>query len=154
MTTTAPDTIVTRSRRALGVAAERWWAPLRRGPGAVRHSVAGQRRHAIHARWRDAVAEIGLSERMYLSGRVHRVEPRITQVVLGRSERFTIRLGAGQTFDDVATHGKAIARAFEVPRIRLTELADDLLEIELLPSAASVPARPTAAMLRRPAVAA
>ncbi|MDD7942201.1 hypothetical protein PHK61_27685 [Actinomycetospora lutea] len=140
-------TTETSPARGLRAAAARWWAPLRRTPRAAVHAAAGRRRHDIHARWREAVQEIGLSERIYLSGGVHRVEPRITRVVLGGPERFTIRLGAGQTFDDVAAVGARIARAFEVDRIRLTELADDLLEIELL-TARSAPTAPVS----RPAV--
>ncbi|MFC5141041.1 hypothetical protein ACFPK1_22590 [Actinomycetospora rhizophila] len=139
------ETFLHRGRRIAREAADRWWGPGH--PGAAPHAAAGARRHDIHRRWRAAVREIGLSERVYLPGGVHRVEPRIARVVLGRPERFTVRLGAGQTFDDLTAVGKAIARAFDADRIRVTELADDLVEIELLSDAVA----PTS--MRRPGAA-
>ncbi|MEJ2861959.1 hypothetical protein [Actinomycetospora flava] len=127
------DTIVARSVAAAGNAAARWWDAVRRRPGLALDAAEERvRRQAIHETWRDVVRETGLSVTEYTAAGRFRTRPRITRVVLTRPERFTVRLGEGQAYDDVAAAGPAIATAFGVRRILLTELADDLLEIELL----------------------
>lgn len=115
----------------------------RRRDRAARHF----REHEIRHLWRAGAIAGGLGERVFSPSGTTVVVPVVTDVHLGVTERFTIRLRATQTMQELTNAGRIVANTFAVPAIGVTEIARGWVEIELdpiLPAASGVGDEPDA----------
>lgn len=125
--------VLTEILDATSARARGWWDALRRGLATPGAPAARGRQDVIRDTWREVVRENGLAETVYWPAGPFRVEARITRVVLGTPERFTVQLGTGQVFEDIgnAETVARIAEAFGVPWVRVTGLPCHRLQVEL-----------------------